>query len=216
MTARLRWLDLLRSAAVFGMIAYHAAYDLQAFHGWDIDVTAGAWKAFQIAVASLFLVVSGLSAGFWTRSEPWFKAWERFCTLLGAAFVVSVATYVADPETWVRFGILHCIAVGSLALPAARKLHPTLVGLFGVVILAFGPLIPAPPFATVDWVPPVPWIGPMLLGFAVGIPLAARAWKPAAPSKPLDLLAWPGRHSLGIYLLHQPVLIALLWLALPR
>lgn len=212
---RLRWLDLLRSAAILGMVAYHAAYDLQEFHGWPFDVTHGNWKLFQVSIASLFLVVAGISAGFWTRSNPYRKARARFCTLLGAAMVVSVATYVADPHAWVRFGILHCMALGALFLPPLRRLHPAIIAVLGIVVLACGPLVPAPPFASVDWVPPVPWLGPLFLGFAAGLPLARRAWKPAKRSRLLDALTWPGRHSLGIYLLHQPVLLAVLWLLRP-
>lgn len=212
---RLRWLDLLRSAAILGMIVYHAAYDLQEYDGWPFDVEHGRWKLFQILIASLFLVVSGVSAAFWTRTDGIAKGWRRGWTILSAAMLVSLATAVADPGTWVRFGILHCIALAAFMLPLLRRLHPAAIALLGAACIAAGPFVPAAPFASVDWVPPIPWLGPALLGFAAGIPLAARARTPAKPSRVLDALAWPGKHSLAIYLLHQPALLAALWLLRP-
>lgn len=213
---RLRWLDLLRSTAILGMIVYHTAYDLQFFHGWNLDVTVGHWKIFQVSVASLFLVVSGVSAGFWTRSHPYRKAWTRFRTLLGAAMLVSTATYIADPRTWVRFGILHCIALAAFVLPPLRRVHPMLIAFLGITCIALMPLVPAPPFSTVDWVPPIPWLGPVLIGFAIGIPLSQRTPNKSPIHRTrkevlLDALAMPGRHSLAIYLLHQPIIIGTLW-----
>lgn len=214
MTTRLRWLDLLRSAAIAGMIAYHLAYDLRFFYDWNIDVLRGPWKAFQVAVAGLFLVVVGLSAGFWTRSNAFGKGWTRGWTILSAAMSVSLVTAIADERTWVRFGILHLIALTAFLLPPLRRLHPAAIAVLGVACVALAPFNLMPGSASVDYVPPIPWLGPVLLGFAVGIPLSKRTPKQANPSRALDLLSWPGKHSLAIYLLHQPVIMAVLWILL--
>lgn len=211
---RLRWLDLLRSSAILGMVVYHAAYDLQEYYGWPFDVMHGNWKLFQIGVASLFLAVSGISAGFWTRTDALRKGWKRGWTLLAAAMLVSLATAILDPATWVRFGILHLLALAAFLLPFLRRLHPVAIAALGIACIALAPLDLLPVIVSVDYVPPIPWLGPALLGFAAGIPLSLRAPEKAAPSRALDLLAVPGRYSLWIYLLHQPVILALLWLAL--
>ncbi len=218
--ARLRWLDLLRSAAIVGMIVYHTAYDLQFFYNLNIDVTAGAWKVFQVMVASLFLVVVGISAGFWTKSDNAVtKGWRRGWWILSAAMLISLATAIIDPGTWVRFGILHLIALSAFLLPFLRRLHPAIIAILGILCIALLPLDLMPVIASVDYVPPVPWLGPVLLGFAMGIPLSVRP-QPAHPvqyARPRTgtlgtILAWPGRHSLAIYLVHQPMILAVLWL----
>lgn len=211
---RLRWLDLLRSSAILGMVVYHAAYDLQVFHGWDIDVMHGNWKLFQIGVASLFLLVSGISAGFWTTRDAFAKGWKRGWFILSAAMLVSLVTAIADERTWVSFGILHLLALAAFLLPFLRRLHPVVLALLGIACIALLPLDLMPRIVSVDYVPPIPWLGPVLLGFAVGIPLSKRTPKPTEPSRMFDLPAWPGKHSLAIYLLHQPVIIAVLWMAL--
>ena len=70
--------------------------------------------------------------------------------------------------------------------------------------------------ATEDFVPLLPWLGVMLLGAAIGLGLRTHTSSPMAnwPSpvwaKPLVFL---GQHSLGFYLLHQPVFWGLLYLA---
>lgn len=205
---RLRWLDLLRSMAILGMITYHTAYDLQFYHGLHtVDVTTGRWKLFQIGVASLFLIVVGISAGLWTRAEAVKKGWKRGWRILSAAMLVSLATAIIDDRTWVRFGILHCIALSAFIVPFVRRIHPAIIVLLGAACIALEPFVPSPSFATVDWVPPIPWLGPVFLGFAVGIPLSKLPSKPTRPSRTFDLLAWPGKHSLGIYLLHQPIIV---------
>lgn len=205
---RLRWLDLLRSAAIVGMIVYHAAYDVQFYHGWNIDVATGWWKAFQICIASVFLVVSGIGAGLWTnRSNAFTKAWKRATRILSAALLVSLATAIVDDRTWVRFGILHLIALSAFLLPFLRRLHPLALAALGTACIALAPLDLMPHVVSVDYVPPVPWFGPVLLGFAVGIPLSKRTPQQTTTSRALDALAWPGKHSLAIYLLHQPVII---------
>jgi len=58
---------------------------------------------------------------------------------------------------------------------------------------------------TEDYVPVLPWLGVMLIGFVV-TRARPRLWAGPAP-RPLAAL---GRWSLSFYMLHQPVLIAAL------
>jgi len=64
---------------------------------------------------------------------------------------------------------------------------------------------------TEDWVPLLPWLGVMLLGMAAAGALLARRPAVLGGAVPAAVrpLAWLGRHSLAFYMLHQPVLIAL-------
>jgi len=67
--------------------------------------------------------------------------------------------------------------------------------------------------ATEDYVPLFPWSGLVLIGTALGHALQRRGFGPLAPlARAPRALRWLGRHSLGVYLLHQPLLIGLLWL----
>lgn len=199
-------IDLLRTAAILGMVLYHAAYDLETFRGWDLDVNAGGWKVFQVCVASLFLLLVGVSAVF-SQAHPW----KRFARIGGAALLVSAGTYLFDPNTFVYFGILHLIALSALLLPLLRPLREGTI-LIGLVIVALGIAFPlAAPFPALDYFPPFPWLGIPFVGFGIGqwyyvrhdrIPHPAPVW--------LQWLTWPGRHSLIVYLIHQPILLMIL------
>jgi uncharacterized membrane protein len=64
---------------------------------------------------------------------------------------------------------------------------------------------------TVDYFPLFPWFGFMLLGVVVGDCLYCgnkRRFRMPDLSKyvPAKLFSWMGRHSLGIYLIHQPII----------
>jgi len=67
---------------------------------------------------------------------------------------------------------------------------------------------------TEDYVPLFPWMGVLFLGIALGHLLVRTDFRAIMSLAPLPRwLAFLGRHSLAIYLLHQPLLFALLWLA---
>jgi uncharacterized membrane protein len=62
-------------------------------------------------------------------------------------------------------------------------------------------------------VPLFPWSGVLLLGIAVGHWLTDRGFAPLTPLARLPrMLQLLGRHSLVVYLVHQPVLFGVLML----
>lgn len=71
---------------------------------------------------------------------------------------------------------------------------------------------------TEDYVPLFPWLGVALIGIFIGRQLKKLAWFIASANMQLnglcDVLAWMGKRSLLIYMIHQPILMGLLWLFL--
>ncbi|MCU0883671.1 MAG: DUF1624 domain-containing protein [Beijerinckiaceae bacterium] len=241
---RLALVDLARGVALLAMAVFHLAWDLShlGFIATDVALHPG-WRLFSQAIAASFLVLAGiglaLAHAHGVRAGPF---WRRVLIVAGAAALVTAGTWLALPHAPVFFGILHCIAAGSvLALPflGARW---WLTGLAGVVVLMvpailFLPglhawqvamanlrlhglwqhlgLTPEGPVA-VDFVPLVPWFGVMLVGVAAGSWLVRHGPVEALAAIPLPragkALVWAGRRSLPIYLLHQPVLLGSLML----
>jgi uncharacterized membrane protein len=84
-------------------------------------------------------------------------------------------------------------------------------------LLALG--IPPYGFMTIDYYPLIPWFGVILVGYGIGSITFSRLphrkkFLVEAKSQKLEAISWPGRHSLLLYLIHQPILIGLLWLIL--
>ena len=228
-------LDAVRGAAVIGMIAFHAAFDLSYFARLPIDVSAGAWWLLARAVATAFVLVSGavLAISF-ARTQPQGaravlrKFFTRAVVLFGLGMAVTAVTYFyLNDRGTIWFGILHFMAVGSLVALPFLTLDWKKLFACGIAVMAAGLAItgmttqspyllwfgvPPAEFYSFDYFPLFPWLGVMLLGAAVGKRWYAGAERqfalPFAESAAGRTLAFLGRHSLAIYFIHQPLLIA--------
>lgn len=240
---RLWEVDVVRTAAIAMMVAYHAAWDVfQLAPSVDIDPFGGGWRALQVACGSTFLFVVGVSLAISNARgrARGLRGWalyrrhlRRAAQVAAAALLVTIATLIALGDEYVRFGILHCIAVAMVVGPLLLSLGWWNVPL-GAVVIAVGValderaasdvpglfILGVPPaHDTVDWYPVLPWLGPMMIGLAVGRALypggRRGAWgdRLAEPSFARAVGA-PGRHALPIYLVHQGVLIPLVAAAL--
>ncbi|WP_368669775.1 DUF1624 domain-containing protein [Agrobacterium sp. a22-2] len=231
-TPRIGLLDAARGAALIAMASYHFTWDLE-FFGYIEPGTAthGWWKLYARLIAGTFLFLAGASLAL--AHEPairWRPFAKRFAIVAGAAAAITVATAIAMPQGMIFFGILHCIALTSLlALPFLRL--PIVFALLAagvsiaLPIYLRSPVFDAPWFwwlglseslpRSNDYVPLLPWFAPVLLGLAAMRCARRFGWLEALAALPKGpgLLRLAGRHSLLVYLLHQPVLITLVYLA---
>lgn len=229
---RIPALDIARTGALIAMGLFHFVFDLEMF-GYVVPgtSTSGIWRALAMATAGSFLFLAGV--GLWLAHGEgirWRAFGRRFAMIAAAAGLVSVGTYVAFPDAFVFFGILHSIALCSLLGLVALRL-PVVVTLALALAIFFAPdflrsdAFNAPywwwtglqtlPLRTVDYEPIFPWFAPFLVGLAAS-KLASHTglWvrlSKQTPTRAARLAGLPGRHSLVIYLVHQPILIGLVW-----
>jgi uncharacterized membrane protein len=231
-------IDFARTLAVVMMVIYHAAYDLAAFYGWNFDPLAGGWWLFARTTAVLFLLIVGVSFSVsWERSgSDRMKFVKRGLFILAWGMTITLVTYLFDPPTYVRFGILHLIGVSVMLLPFVAPLRSANFAL-GVLVILCGALLDQrtvatslllplglmpPSFRSIDYFPLLPWFGVILIGAAIGHFLYAQhpQWRLRFNIQHsifnIHILSFPGRHALSIYLLHQPLILAILWLFLGR
>jgi uncharacterized membrane protein len=227
---RLIILDIARTLAVVAMVVFHFTFDLALFGIIPSDTMAQPfWYYFARLIAGSFLFLAG--ASLWLSHGPgirWRAFWLRFAKVAGGAVLVTLASIWFVPGGTIWFGILHAIAAASLlGLVALRLPWPVTLALaLAILAAAWGPRFPAfDPLWLVwtglaesrpsmgDYVPLIPWAAPALAGIALAKALRIDLWQGQAVSRGLQALTFPGRHSLIIYLVHQPVLIGLftLW-----
>jgi uncharacterized membrane protein len=236
---RITLIDTLRGVALIAMATYHFTWDLEFFGYIDPGTaTQGFFRVYARSIASSFLFLAGLSLVLaHYPTIRWRSFFKRFAMVAGAALAISIATLLAFPGEWIYFGILHNIALSSLVGLALLRLPiPVLAALVALVVAGMvvdyslmpgaldhpifnSRLLAWIGFAEItprsnDYVPLFPWIAALVAGIAIARLALARNWLPrlaAIQTRP-NLLSSAGRHSLVIYLVHQPVLIGLVYL----
>jgi len=229
---RSSFVDSLRGVAVALMVIYHFCYDLTYFRIVYFDFYQNYfWLAFRSFIVSLFLIIVGVSLYLaHAKTLRWHQALKRLLILLSCSLLISLVSYFIFPDRIIYFGIIHFITVASLiALFFVR--YPFYSLIIGIILIIAGNAVSHPFFnqplihwlgmmtfkpRTEDYVPLLPWLGVVLCGISIGHLL--KNTRPGqsllalkSPLTEISLLNWAGRRSLWIYMLHQPLLFALLW-----
>jgi uncharacterized membrane protein len=231
---RMAWLDIVRGIALLAMASYHLLWDLATSGYLDAAFPSTGWpRIYARCIATTFLVLAGFSL---VLAQGDAIRWRSFTMRLGkivaAAALVSLATWFAIPEGFIFFGILHAIAAASLIGLLFLRLPLPLLPLAAAAAIAAPHLLTSDAFnepwlwwlglstrtrTSFDYVPLLPWLGPFLIGMTVARLAPVKAWlrqKAQGKTSPGRLMApfsFIGRHSLVFYLVHQPVLIAIVY-----
>jgi uncharacterized membrane protein len=230
---RIDAVDIARGVALVAMAIYHLAWDLEFFgYAPAAMTTVGGWKIFARSIASSFLFLVGVSLFLGHGNGiRWKGFWKRLVMVAGAALAISVVTYFAVPNGFIFFGILHQIAMASVLGLAFLRL-PAIATLIAAAAVMAAPhylrsaffddpwwwwtgLSESRPRSN-DYVPVFPWFAAVLAGIAVTRVARQTGVLQKIASLRTPGWTWPlsfaGRHSLALYLIHQPVLIASVWL----
>ena len=230
-------IDVLRGIAVVAMVLYHFSYDLAYFGIFGVGFfRSGLGLETGRAIGTSFIFLAGLSLTLSYRRvvEPQPPGQKLFRKYLGRGLrifsyglLITLLTWILVPREMIVFGILHLIGASIvLAYPFLGLRLPNIalgaccivLGLylrnFGVDHAWLAWLGIRPDFFMLDYWPIFPWFGVVLLGIFAGNTLyGGRRKRPprAAPPLPgIRPLAFLGRHSLPVYLVHQPILLATL------
>lgn len=215
-------LDFLRGLSILLMVIYHTAYDLKEFYGLPVPYDHFLIYPLTKLFAGLFIAICAISCGFSHHNT------RRGLLLLLVAAGITLVTWITVPGSNIFFGILHLLGVSILLYPWLHKLRPHYLTLAGLLIIGVSPwvnsitmnhdwLVPlgisSSSFTSVDYFPLFPWLGVFMIGIAIGLwfyPTPSSLFKP----RPENLINRIGRHTLIIYIVHQPLVSGLLYLIL--
>lgn len=241
MTAKRLWLpDVLRGAALVNMLAYHALYDwVYVFGhtgGW-YDIWSPGCHIWQQYICWSFILLSGFSfplarrplknglvvagcavvltvvtVGFMPSESIWFgvlhlNAAAVLLTCLVRPWLQKCPAGLGLAVCAALFALTNQIPEGYLGFETLRLC--ALPGTWYATNLFWLGLPDLTRFASADYFPLVPWLFLFWCGYFL-----AGIWHPKRGPAPVPLrpLAAVGRHTLLVYMLHQPVIYGALWL----
>lgn len=212
-------IDLLRVLALIMMIIFHTAYDLNYFAGAKINYENPMWTYIGKLSGLLFIFISGISSGFSKNS------FKRGLKVFGYGMIITLATYVADKDNYIRFGILHLLGVSMMAFPLLKRLKAAFLIILSTVSIGIGVYIDGlllntklllplgimyPKFSSIDYYPIFPYIGIFIIGIFIYKKVYFDKRSIYKFNSTIPLVSIISKNSLKIYLLHQPIIIGVI------
>ena len=206
--------DTLRGLTLVSMMFYHACWDLAYIFGmdWGWYASFGSYL-WQQSICWTFILLSGYCVQMGRHRL------RRGLLAFGGGALVSAVTFLTMPEDLVFWGVLSLLGAAvllTIPLDSLLRRIPARAGLAGSFLLFLllrdvdrGCLgFPPADFFSTDYFPLLPWFFLFLTGYFL-----YRLRPEGEPSNlRLPVVTALGRHSLVVYLLHQPVIYGLLWL----
>lgn len=220
---RIREIDIMRTFAMMLMVAYHVLYDLNNFAGLDISYYKPPISIIGKLSAIIFIFLSGVSSGL--GSNPV----RRGIGVFSYGMLVTLVTFVFFKDRFVAFGILHLLGVCMIVSPPMKRAPLWALVFISVIsaaagwcfnkmtaqtwgLLPFG--ITSEGFVSMDYYPLFPYISVFTAG-VIYYRIFYRERKSIFNLKPKnDIIEKLSKNSLIIYLLHQPVILGIIYVVI--
>ncbi len=239
---RLHLLDSLRGLTLLSMIAYHAMWDLVYLFDvsapWYRSFAAELW---QQSICWTFILLSGFCHGLGHHPIKRGLTVFGASVLVSAVtlFFMPSSKILFGVLTLIGLSMLLCVPVGNRTakLPAplcmvvsfvlfllTKTLQTRKLVVFGLTLCTVPDIFyrsyltallgfPQKGFSSSDYFPLLPWFFLYLTGFFLYRTVSRHdGWKKYVQKPKLPVLAWLGRHSLIVYMLHQPIVYVVLTL----
>jgi uncharacterized membrane protein len=233
-------IDFLRGIAILLMIVYHLVFDLNYFGLYTTNLDSPPVLLFLYPISTMFLLLVGISLTVsysrahkkLSKRQLRLKFLKRGTGVFGLGLIITLVTWVYPHNGFIMFGVLHCIGLSILlAYPLIRFRNlPLILGVLCIILgvflritvvvdfpwllwLGFIPSL----FFTLDYFPLLPWFGVVLMGIFLGNSLYQNNKRKFSLLDHSEFivnrwLCFLGRHSMIIYLLHQLIIVGLLYL----
>ncbi|MBE6957639.1 MAG: DUF1624 domain-containing protein [Ruminococcaceae bacterium] len=237
MKKRIWELDVLRGICILGVLVVHFIYDLVQLYQlvqWEYPPLFSFIKQWG---GVLFLLLSGICVTLGSHSVR--RGIVVFaCGLIISAVTYGMYHFgFADKIIIIYFGVLHCLGTCMLLWPTYKNtpwwgllfhgLFLVVLGLYLDGLLHSRQLVidspwlislglPPQGFASSDYFPLLPNLGFFLIGSAIGKTLYKKKESLLPMVRQENVIvrffSFFGRHSLWVYLLHQPLLAGIFYL----
>lgn len=218
--ARIWEVDFVRGIALILMVLFHLLFDMREFFGLDVAYDKGIYYFIGKTAGILFILISAVSCTF-SRSNN-----KRAVKILLLALLVSVISHLYNFDYGIKFGILHFLALSILLYPIFKEFRAVSLIVIGTLVIIMGNYLDYVPvthnylfifnltansWVSGDYYPLFPWFGVFLYGMAIGKMLYRNRKSLFSKAPQGNIINYLGRHTLSVYLLHQPLLIALIY-----
>lgn len=235
---RYQLIDAYRGATLISMIAYHFCYDVFVLYGYDkMWMSEPLSRIWQQSICMSFIVISGFCAAssrnLWKRglflnicgcvitavtaiAVPSAAVYFGILNMLGCSLLLMVFFRRIIHETnWIGAAILSLIGFVLF-----RHVQSGYVGLGDAVLFHFPSWLyqwkimtilgfPYTGFRSSDYFPMLPWFFLFLFGYCMRFPLERSERQKKICSTRVPVCSALGRHSLLLYMIHQPVLMGI-------
>lgn len=228
-------IDFLRGIAITMMVLFHIIFDLTFFGTYNFLASSNFWYFFGKLTAALFILIVGISLTLSyfrakNRGKVSFQKYlKRGARIFSWGMLITFVTFILFPNYFIFFGILHLIGLSIiLGYFFFRFLYLNLILGTSFIFLGFYlsnftsnlpwllwlGLTPTNLY-TFDYYPLFPWFGFVPIGIFIGNYFYSNYKRnfnlPKISNYYTKLICFFGRNSLRIYLLHQPIILIILF-----
>lgn len=232
--------DLIRGLAVVGMVIFHTIFDLDYLglsglppESFPVNILGKATAIAFVFLAGVSLHLSRSRQVLYGGRPVFIKYLRRGLLLIFLGLLITAATLIYPGDGYVVFGVLHLIGLSTI-LSYPLLLRPKACLLAAAMAISAGIYLESQPFHSLwlvwlgfvpcgfyslDFFPVFPWFGVVLTGIwagSIAYPGYCRAFSlPAVSSIWIaGKVCFLGRHSLAIYMAHQPLIFGAIWATL--
>lgn len=238
---RLHLIDSLRGVAIIMMVFFHLFYSMKYLFGLELAWFSPPFSTvWQFIIASMFVGIAGFSSNLSHSNVG--RALRLFSVAILITVVTWVASVDTPIKFGVIHCLAVCIFIYALVEPALKKVDPRILAVVALYMyymtysvqdgfLTLAPSVhvmlpeslystqflfwlgfPHERFASGDYFPLMPYFFMFLFGAALGMIGSREGYASVLYKGRSGVLGFLGNHSLAVYLIHQPIIIGILFL----